>query len=373
MQIKKDGVWKPTKQFLGKYNDTWSDGDLWFKVDGVWRQHVPPNAVILYSSTSNINSGYIADGNNSTPNLLNRYVRIRSDDPLTLGGASSHTGSSHGTGGTRYTNYVSSTQACNNLGLTPRATRITSHRHSISSHTHPSTGNNLPSYQNSYPYMYSSKLYSGAVILSSITQVLSALSYLSAYSGYRCRLDNNVTQASKSTAHTHGTVSPAVSDFNESDGYIDNQPSSSPSSWYTIHDHSASHSMPSVTPTYYYMNVIPYSLGSDLYFDELPSGSLVLFTTRRYPDGWSEWKNTGRIIRYYSSAGGYGGSSTHTHSGTKTTGSWINRGSTVKATYENISFNEKYLKSHTHTWTDSHSAAVSNAPPYVNLAIGVKD
>jgi hypothetical protein len=69
---------------------------------------VPKNGIIMWSGTiATIPSGWvICDGNNGTPNLLNRFIKSvvnASTNPGTTGGAATHTHAGHDTHATHST------------------------------------------------------------------------------------------------------------------------------------------------------------------------------------------------------------------------------------------------------------------------------
>jgi hypothetical protein len=361
---KSDNWYNRVKAWYGRNAGSWSEGDLWVKIDGTWRMMVPPNVVILYSSNS-YHKGFVSDGTNGTEPLTGYYPVSRSTSILSKSGTSSHTAASHGASGTITTeSWPHATTAT--FGFTDGPTTQTSHTHTIASHNHPSSGSNLVSKANLIPVVGDSKIRKDAVILANQSLSHAMLAYLSAYVGYNVFLSQTAGLQGMSSSHNHGSVSLYTeyttvnkSDLNEN------------STFYRTHRHTANHAMQTLMPDPYYRLYLPYLVSGDMFFDELPSGSVVLMTTPRLPKGWSILTESTRLLRLHFSAGGTGGNSTHSHSYSVTTGTTVDQSVTGKAK-SGTKTQERRLVTHSHSFTDTHGTAVNHMPPYIHMAVAVK-
>lgn len=373
MLAKVSSTWEAIKAYYGKdpADSTWKETDMWVKISGTWRQMVPPNAIILYDEAPYTGkTGYLADGTGKTVNLLSRWVQLNGSNNLSTGGGtvSSHTGAAHGNGGTPTTSTFSHTSA-DRTGVAYYRTSMVSHNHTMYAHTHTTSVSSTFDYFRALPIMYSDKIYTNALILGSasltstaltLQSVVDRLLYLSNSTGYNATLINY--------AHNHGSTADSTYTTN----VLHAIPSGSGATTYRgDHQHSGSHTDQTISREPSYKTAIPYKTNQEIFFDQLPTNAIVLFTTDRLPDGWVSWEDSARLIKLGATAGVTGGSASHKHTTNVNTG-LITGGTTGSSKYE-AATGMYYCPDHTHSWTDDHSTLVSNMPTWINLTAAYKN
>lgn len=375
MRIRRGLSWVAPQRLQVRNGGAWVDGFPWIRKDGAWRQLVPPNAVILYRDSTYWGSSVLpCNGENGTFNLMGRYVHgANSEAVLALGGLSSHGG--HGSSGPVSTDASTNTRYDWQFGGPSKTTTTdTSHTHNIPAHEHPNEVDNeslLDIRTQLIPTVSGEKIYRNAVILANVAQATSLLDYAaaSAYLGF-------LKLASSSATTIFGTVG-----LHNHGGAGASEGASGVTEPHTVktngvflrsfpHSHTE-HLDPSVTVLPAYCTVVPNLALQEMYFDQLPSGSIMLFTSSVLPPGWTKLTSVNdRLLRLASVYGVPGGTRTHTHVGPATTGA----GSFTDLTKIFSGSSTEYIVNlnHTHTFADSHGTERLHMPSYINFNVAIK-
>lgn len=380
MWSKAGGVWVPaTDAASAKRAGAWSRHKaMHARVSGAWRQLVPPNCIVMYAAAAPAGTA-VCDGTLGTPDLLNLFPRNNlAKAPLDLDGASlSHAGSSHGPSGAVNTGAGPIVPASNAIGFTsgafPYITPAT-HYHSLGAHSHDAIEitPDIP-IVDVVPTVGGDVIFPDAIIptisdpgsLSWLIEVTSDASFLNRYARFAAAF------ASSGSAfdHEHGSASLYTGDWSRPTDQL--QPNSG--SWAWNHRHSANHTMPGIKagegkdgPVS--LHARAFKVTSKAYFDQLPSGAVMLFLSEDYPEGWTAISSA-QLLRFTTAT--LDEKDTHIHSGTKTTGDVSTV--TSKAGSAGSSGNEMVIRAHTHAWTDTHATPVGSVPPSIVLRFAVKD
>lgn len=375
MLIKNNGAYSPTLSTYVKSNDAWSiPRSKFVKVADTWREVVPNNCIIFYTNASQFADGkaYLADGTNGTYTLVDKYI-LGASTYGTTGGSLTH--ANHGAG----TGTLNAQGGCSlNHGYKAGAVtagHITTatygtHTHSVPSHSHPNTGTNIPSTLSLIPTMFGDKIYTGAIIPAT-SQLSGAIAYVSSVVNYYIKLASTYG-TSTASAHNHGSVASGNSGTGGPATENKSFQWGNGTAYTNIHRHSTTHTDVSVTPDHYYFTVVPNQVQSDIWFDELPTGSILAFTSTLLPYGWVRLSTADdRLLRTYATASLTGGTTTHSHSGS------VNANSAYVASsnyYSYVQSGSTYytLQNHTHSWTDNHSTAQNHLPPYLSFILAIK-
>ena len=348
----------------GRVGSSWDGKENWIKQSGVWRQLVPPNAIILYDHT--ISDGLIANGQTGTPNVLNKYIRSNRSTPLTTAGRATHEASEHGASELAYTNYKGNSKAnSSNVGSNVNShSTSSSHRHSVAVHTHTGTADNEYSmnWKSFIPYMHSTKIRSGAMILASAQINTSIMSYALEYVYYYLKL-MAASQSHTAVAHTHQLL-----DIDTSVWTSSGRDNGGTRNVDRRHYHQAYHSLAGsfTNPPRRYL--IPHKVTNDIWFDQLPLKSLILLTSNILPDGWGTYQDANSIIYTNPTTGSVGGSHTHPEAIVTTQEPTSYERYARSGTYNS----EWRMNTHTHTFTDRHTGAVDPTPLNIGLVFAEK-
>lgn len=385
MKIKNNDTWQDVSKLKVKQNNTWIEPKLvWAKSNGIWSkvyQPIPSNMIILYNTASYY--GDICNGNNNTPNLLDRFVKFSSNG-LSLGGTASHSGTSHGYYSVVYDGIAHIKDAGKtSLFANGWAGTESTHSHTTNSHAHGGTFVNANSFYRRYliPTINNNAIYKNSLFF--FRNALSDSDWLAfaSYAGYYLYLSNTVG-AGTGIVHSHdrGTI-PETGTYalSATKNYYYN---SDPVSWYQSHYHSGTmHSLSTVSALvltdYRFYN---YTYNSDIpIYDlvQLPINTVGLFTNSVLPYGWIRIDvadNYYSCLSNNSSVGHTtdGNSTNHGHNATAHSAS---TGSAVTNTMiaDNTNNNDAYtVKHHTHPFTDRHTSTVDVTPPWVSLVAAYK-
>ena len=365
-----NGIWTPSYDFAqGFYNTSWREGEQWVHHDGAWRQLVPPNAIILYHNNS-MTDGNLANGLNGTVSLLDKFIGVNHTSPLGLTGKSSHEGTEHGNSALLYTGYTGNSKAnSSNYGSNVNAhSRDSSHRHTFPIHSHTGTASNITALDRVtlQPYMHSTRIHEGAIILGDRDFNNADLSYYSAIVNRYIQMAATINLVAK-TYHGHdqktltSSVWSSLGKDNGKNRYRNRR-----------HTHTLGHTLSSISATPEAHTSVPNRVKRTMWFNQLPVGSVVLFTSGKLPYGWVVWKGAAdRIMRTAASATTYG-SATHSHSALART---INPSSSYEKYARAGTYALEFIESsgHTHSVTDFHSGAISVKPPSINLVLGIRN
>lgn len=379
MWAKQAGAWRPvTKDPSTKKAGTWVEHEAMFtKIGGAWHQLVPPNCIVMYAAAAPSGTA-VCDGTLGTPNLMDLFPRHNdAKNPLQLDGPTSiHSGRDHGEAGiTSDPAGISGASATLSFsdGALPGSPTV--HTHPISPHTHSAellSEEPVPSVS-LVPTVGGDALYANAIVPRiSSNESIAWLLNMTADPNF---VDKYVKFASSfaagvRTAFDHDHGSGAVETANWT--WPTNQKQPSGYSWAYTHKHSILHRMPFVAaggrdgPVS--VHAFAFKVTSTHYFDELPSGSVMLFLSADYPEGWTPI-TVGSLLRFTTAT--LDEADEHTHSGTCATGGLITV-NTKSGTF-GPKTDERVITSHTHTWTDSHTTPVNSIPPSVVLRFAIKD
>lgn len=368
LYLKKAGIWEQAIERWINNASTWQEQDLWLKISGTWRQLVPPNAIILYDNIPSAeNAGYLANGSNYTPNLLNKYITIASGTPLSLDGTSSHNGIDHGNATIYSINAKSSSSST--AGANPWGTD-TSHNHSLSSydHNHGGTIQHTPDRQELIPYIYGMKIESGALILAASD--LSETFLTSAILNKLLYMASAYTSGGTGTAHNHNSSLTHYTNYHYDNNDLifggvlaDNL---------IQHRHNMAHTPVGESLRGKYLSAKSYKTNTSIFFDQLPSNACILFMSNKLPIGWSRWKQEyGLLYSVSTNTGSYLGSITHNHTGNINTGNPIDT-NTSTGFEGTINHYRRVNTTHVHSFTDNHSTLLNIMPPSIDLTIAIK-
>lgn len=378
MLVKNNGLWVPSQVVKAKVNSEWLDGEAFVKVNGSWKSYVPNNAIILYSSSTYIEDGYLANGSNNTVDLVHNDYPIQIKGSSTYGntgGSPTHNGSLHGAAVAKS---VSSANGYENIALGLKSIQkltYSTHTDTCPAHSHLGEGSNFGMGSKILmPYQYSSKIYKDAIIPCANTQSVTFLTYVASYINYLIGMGSTST-TKEAESHNHGNTDLAnpVITVTQAYGQLVNKWENNIALYYR-HTHNVQHTMTDETPIPLNYSTIPYMVNEDIYFNDLPSGSLILFTTPVLPLGWSRYINADDyLLSFNSTSGTITGTATHNHSGNKTSTAYANTGSVYG--YDTYGSSSGYYRglSHDFSWLDEHLTQGEHTPPYISFVIGIKD
>lgn len=283
----KNSDWVGVQDIKVRHNNTWkSPQSNWIKVDGTWRQLIPNNAVILYDTTDH--NGLLADGTHGTYNLINRHVQL-TETPLQQSGVASH--GSHGGGSPIPFLYDKGSRKVDgwnffNWSEYLRNSSSWTHWHSIPTHTHTGVVENFPPSRYLRPVMYGSMIDTDAVFLAN-TEISYAQFTKIIYNMY-LYLSETVNYVRGTPTHTHGSVNPGTSGGSgaSADALACNDNRTLRNSA-VAHTHSTIHTDPPGQSMVNYRAVYTYKTNAPMYFDQLPIGTIVLFTSTIIPPGYT--------------------------------------------------------------------------------------
>lgn len=385
IQVKSSGSWASPKKIYVKSSGSWVEPRMvWTKANGVWSrvcQPIPSNMIVLYSASPYY--GDLCNGNSGTPNLLDRLVKF-SSTALSMGGSATHAGTSHGTCSIT----LNSSSHILDAGKTSLfangyAGAASSHSHSTDSHSHGGTTTNINGIYRKevIPTINNSAIYKNALFL--FKNAISNNDWLAfaAKAGYYLYLASGSSERVGSTHSHSGADIPQSSNYTHSatKNYYYN---SDPVSWQSVHYHASMTHYLSTSSTftlsdYRFYNYI-YNSDTPIYdLTQLPINTVGLFTSGVLPYGWVRINAADNYFSCLSnnSTVGHttnGNTTSHSHSATSGGSTWSTATSTLIA--DNTNNDDAYtVKSHNHTYTDSHTGAVDVTPPWVSLIVAYKN
>lgn len=367
-RINDSGSWKPARSYNYNNSGAWTEGDLWTNVGGVWRQLVPPNCVVLYDTIPT--KAFLANGTNATPNLLDTSI-LGSSTFGTAGGNLYH--GNHGS--SALVNTSTNNHGTYGTGLNVKYFYDTgsSHYHQIPAHEHPNQGDNLAGINRKslMPYMYGPTLEVGAHVLGRDLGTTLFTEIVYAVEKYYLWLASSASEMAGTSSHNHGTSTLPNVIHNATVYRVKSYDNNG--TWYGYHEHSVNHTQNDIRPEPSYYNTGLWKVNNPIYFDELPIGSIMLFSSTHLPKGWT--RNTdfdNRLISFFSSDG-TGGTETHIHGDKTVTTSTMLNVSGARAYHTATSGTKgQVIVNHSHTFVDTHSTEENHMPPYIHFIIGEK-
>lgn len=383
VKAKSGSTWYNVKEYKYKNGSSWTTAAnvKILGADGKWHETVPPNAIILYDLANGAlpSNSILCNGSNSTPNLLDYYpvMTTSSSSIFTIGGSSSHNGSAHGASGSATTSTYSHPR--NDVAIVGGTGYIktSSHNHKIAAHSHAGDQRHDRQRKELQPTMFNDVVKKNAVFLNLYSNTFDGNKFVKTVYNVYLKLTNTNTLDTTdylNTGHKHSqaTLSTSTASFGRY------WPSPKPNNSGTSHAHTANHYMETKTglsfPTQNFYTLR--TMVDTLYWDELPKGTVVLFTTSLLPVGFSPLTSVngisteGKFIYLKDDLGVNDSSSTaHSHSYTATTGSWSTSNGDLSTTNRSQHYT---VGLHSHTWTDTHGTQVDHRPPFIKLYVGYK-
>ncbi len=379
MKVFKSSSWRPVKE-VKVYKSGWKTAKQIYKnINGTWTkvyEYLPSNMIVLYDGLPSSYDGYVCDGLNGTPNLINYFASPTTNVSLLVIGSGTHDGSLHGqsAAGNTSTVYHSS----NNWGIFNGACSVSSHGHSIPPHTHSGEVSNSDSINkiDMIPVLGSSYIYQNAVFLRNNTNIHTFWSILSTSIRSYVRF-NSISGFSSALPHKHDYI---YLPSNTSSYYACFLPRSGlggTGEHYPSHGHRYDHFMSEVSyvepasitgPAFKYTDTEP------LVFTKLPIGSLALFTSNDLPYGWELFSSfTGTKLLSFDSEAllvSINEGTPHIHPPKTVSNTFIRF-----TGYNNNAGSgggEYAVGSHTHSWSDTHNGEASVIPLSITLFLAEK-
>jgi hypothetical protein len=388
--------WDKIKQYKVWTGSQWITPGVHVRINGVWRQTVPPNAVILYNSQANAPAqSLICDGSNGTPNLLGKYINPNGA-PLTLGGSNTHNGAEHGTNPVTAitSSSIGDARRDNGIGIySGYGTYNNSWTHShdrmepptsYTTWNHPEGNlhNDLvdvdhrPPSTSLVPTMLSPYMHNWATMMSysdipSAIRTLLQFNTMSASHIYMA-----LTAVAGTATHTHREIQlVAIRRYAPT---ATNTPQDA--SWDDSHVHRIWHTESATnSPRSYlaWMYQFRPAVATDiLYFDQLPQDSLVLFLSDDIPAGWEKVDFGEDLVLRGPSTGFTGtilGNNNHdTHTFNLTNQEHYGINARVRST-GGSTYTKYWRSSHSHTWTEAqHPDSVNIMPEWIGLPLARK-
>lgn len=381
VKAKSGSTWYNVKEYKYKNGSSWTTtaNVKILGADGKWHETVPPNAIILYDLANGAlpSNSVLCNGSNSTPNLLGYYpvMTTSRSSIFTVGGSSSHDGSAHGTSGTittsSYGHPLGEQVMIGNGGYTTNG----SHTHTISSHAHSGTQSHERPRKELQPTLFNDVIKKDAIFLNLYNNTFDSSKFTKVVYNVFLKLSNTNTLDTAdylNTNHRHNQVSLNTSTYAASRKWP-----AYASSYLEKHYHSATHYAETKTglsfPNQNFFTLK--TTTATLYWDELPKGTVVLFTTSTLPKGFSPLTSVNGIstedkfIYLKDDLGVNNSSSTsHNHSHSVGTGGAVYSGDDLAK----VKNEQRTIASHTHTFTDTHGMQVDHRPPFIKLYVGYK-
>jgi hypothetical protein len=378
MLVNSGGTWKVPKQISVKDQGVWKSVTTYYaKVSGAWKifNVVPSNVVLLYSQMPS--TGYICDGSNGTPNLINKALAAL-DTPLQLGGNDTHYGSDHGQVTLNFSYYNATSRgmasSTNTHGFGYSGTNSNLYNHTHSSIGIGSGGTcdlRLPG-KKLIPVIGQCQIEPDCIFLRSNSISIGYLLYLSDLVGKYLYLANIAGDVSYTNSVTHVSTTVSTSKFWADPPNSDNNkyPKVPDEHWHSVSVDVEHNSPTPVTKTY-----IPYQTTAHLNWNDVPSGTIIFVIDNNLPSGYS-WISFGSaaLLKGDSSSGGIFGSTIHSHTisipsqGISTDDIEIQEQGSYTAT--------DYLDTGHNVFSHNISMTIGSAnsmPAYVTLRLAVKN
>jgi hypothetical protein len=378
MLVNSGGAWKVPKQISVKDQGVWKRvGTYYAKASGTWKMFnaVPSNVVLLYNQMPS--TGYICDGSNGTPNLINKAL-AGSNTPLQVGGNDTHYGSDHGTATLGFS-YCNATWRDMNSNTNVEGTAYLGTDSNRFNHTHDSIGLDssgtcdlrLPG-KRLIPIIGQYQIEPNCIFLRANSVSLGYLLYLSDLVGKYLYLANTVGDVSYTNSVTHIYSSVTTSAFITIPQWSTNR---GYGTMPIYHSHAALINVTHDSPTPVTKTYIPYQTTAHLNWNDVPSGTIIFVVDNNLPDGYS-WIffSLAALLKGDSTSGSIVGSTTHDHVASipaQSTSTDYNelqeRGNVSAIDYLVIGHNI-----FSHNLTISMNAA-NQMPAYVTLRLAVKN
>jgi hypothetical protein len=379
MFVKHDGVWKVPRKIYAKDGGVWKPiKSIYVRSSGTWVEDmlVPSNVVLLYTSMPT--TGYVCDGTNGTPNLIDKALAI-SDTPLQVGGNNTHNGADHGT----MTLMISSTTpaaTCNpgsysggsSSAFSASASPFT---HSHSNITRSSSGTcdlRLPG-KALIPIIGQLEVEPNCLFLRANTVSSQYLAYLADYVAKYLYLASASADVSYTNTVYHWNYYETTSSFTVDVGTAPYNTGNA--GLPDTHSHSGLIYVKHDSPTPLTKTYIPYKTTQMMSWRDVPSGSLIFVTDNNLPTGysWVSFSNP-TLVKTDSSSGSVVGSATHTHTTvTVPTGSDSKSGTSLADASSGSYYTFYQSHSYYHHNYSATMSAANTMPAYVTLRLAVKN
>jgi hypothetical protein len=337
---------------------------------------VPSNVVLLYNQVPS--TGYICDGSNGTPNLINKALAAL-DTPLQVGGNDTHYGSDHGTVTIGFSYFNATWRALTTLAsgypYVPFGTDTLRFYHTHDSIGISSSGTcdlRLPGTK-LIPIIGQYSIEPNCIFLRAGSISVGYLLYLSALVGKYLYLANAVGDVSYTNSVTHVSTGITTSHFTASLASASTGPGVS--GMPIEHWHTASINVTHDSPTPVTKTYIPYQTTAYLNWNDVPSGTIVFVIDNNLPSGYS-WISfsSAALLKGDSTSGSIVGSAVHGH-GAAVSNQSTSTGNTALSHQDSNAATDYLSTSHSisdHNVSSSMSSA-NTMPAYVTLRLAVKN
>ena len=378
-KVKIDGSWKTITSIYHKVSGEWKTVlSGYSKIDGQWKtiitkdvieeEGVPSNAIILYDANDNVpaDSSVYTDGNE-------RFIMGTTSDIEDTLGVETHSGEDHGNAYTYYSGHSHTGRGTSFMGSYV-GTPLDIHAHTYI-HTHDSVENIVPSYVDFIPTTGAKKIHEGAVFMTMDIINESFWDIIDSAVERYIRMVNSQTSIGQggNNDHNHAQVQGTVSGNLTTSSYPD---WGSTTTWVNPHSHTATSNMIKADNEPPYFDCVGYKVNKEMDWENLPSGTICLFTDDNIPTGWTQLAlSDNRIPRMKDSTPlGTGGSATHTH-GSDDPSLPTSTGTSVQGCGRQTEPNHYIVFNHTHTVTVAgiHTGEGTSIPPSIKLYIAEKD
>jgi hypothetical protein len=381
MFVNSGGAWKVPKQISVKDQGAWKRVETYYaKVSGTWKifNAVPSNVVLLYNQMPS--TGYICDGSNGTPNLINKALAAL-DTPLQVGGNDTHYGSDHGTITIGFSYFNATWRSLTNAVYQSHYPYVPYELNtSLFYHTHDSIGLGsggtcdlrLPG-KKLIPVIGQYNIEPNCIFLRIGSISIGYLLYLSDLVGKYLYLANAAGDVSYTNSVTHVSTGITTSHFtanivaDRSAPFIPNMP--------IEHWHTASVDVTHNSPTPATKTYIPYQTTAYLNWNDVPSGTIIFVIDNNLPSGYS-WISfsSAALLKADSTSGSIVGSAVHSH-GASVSNQSTSTGNNVLPQLDSGAQNDYMSQSHSiydHNVSSSMGSA-NTMPAYVTLRLAVKN
>lgn len=379
MRYMNEGAWvKNINPLRVSFSGSWVDvKQRYVKHQGLWKMLNPRNLIVMYYGAAPDGSIVCnADGATAygAPNFDGKYPRGDGTPLQSSAGNMAHAGTVHGTGQLVGANHLyTASMADNGVGFADGAIdSAVSHSHAFVAHNHSVSATPTVDTVSLVPTIGDDVIRSNAIILAGTDITLSGLTNMTESWLYRYIKFSSAhgTSNGNMSSHDHGaaTWNTAVT---AADARSQKQPSKT--TWHSRHYHASdSHSLGAANvsgPTSHKFSA--HKVVATTFFSDLPSGSIMPFTSAAIPPGWT--KKVYYFIRIWKSGCSSAEADSHIHGDTA-----YNLQTSIA--YENVACGlnanktgEYKIAPHSHPIVERHGSSSGNIMPYIRLVWAQKD
>ena len=313
VKTKVSGSIKNITEIATKVSSAWKTIiSVWYKESGTWKKtfqaKLIPDNLIGFAEGPAPSGTTLCDGNNSTIDLIGKYLKVASTQGAADSGSNEHTHAYTGNTGS-VSNTAGGDAGSGQYGMT-------AHSHTMN-HTHEAT-NHEPVYKTLAPCIIGDSVptdinffFDGSVIPTGWSQ----------NSSFDNSFIKSGTDGLTGGSDTHEHVFTGYSGYTNAETSNDSEEANDDVADDINHRHTINHTHTATNniPEYYSMKLIkPTAVANSI-----PSGVCAFFLGNSIPSGWSYFSTAeGKFIRVESTQGNTGGSNTHEHVYTGTSGGY---------------------------------------------------